>query len=234
MIKKAPNRHEKKGSAFFILRGGQRSPVDGLQRGMEYINIVEHEGQRKGVRMIKRIILTILILGNLICKPQYSPATEQTTFFNQLWLKSVVSIEMINDKKEIKPIGTGFLIQTDNNHFLLVSAKHVVSDENNQIKQMLAYRVNLQSGKSKIVTEEDLMKMGAGSWFLSKTSDIAVRFMCNLPGSDILTIPQNMFLKDENVQPGTPSLILGFPMGLRSDDYATPIRGHVNRCVKSI
>ncbi len=85
--------------------------------------------------MIKRIVfmLPILILGTLVCKPQYSSAAELTTFFNQQWLKTVVSIEMINDKKEIKPIGTGFLIKTDNNHILLVSAKHVVSDENNQI-----------------------------------------------------------------------------------------------------
>ncbi len=175
--------------------------------------------------MIKRIvfILAILTLGNLVCNPQYSSATEQTTFFNQQWLKAVVSIETINDKKEIKPIGTGFLIQTDNNHILLVSAKHVVSDENNQIKKALAYRINLQSGKSKIVSDEDLVKTGGGSWFLSKSADVAVRFMYRYPDSDVMTIPQNMFLKDENVQPGTPSLILGFPMGLRSDDYATPI-----------
>jgi hypothetical protein len=192
---------------------------------LPYNIYVEHEGQRREVRMIKRIILilSILILGNLVSKPLHSSATEVTTFFNQQWLKAVVSIEMINDKKEINPIGTGFLIQTDNNHILLVSVKHVISDENNQIKKALVYRINLQSGKSKIVSEEDLMKKGAGSWFLSKSTDIVVRFMYTYLKADILTIPQNMFLKDENVQPGTPSLILGFPMGLRSEDYATPI-----------
>ncbi|MGA3282779.1 MAG: hypothetical protein ABSD50_17605 [Smithella sp.] len=71
--------------------------------------------------MIKRIILvlSIFILGNLICNAPYSSATETTTFFNQKWLKTVVSVEMINDKKETKPIGTGFFVQTNNNHILL-------------------------------------------------------------------------------------------------------------------
>ena len=32
-----------------------------------------------------------------------------------------------------------------------------------------------------------------------------------------------MFLKKEYVQSGTPCFILGFPMGLRSEKYATPI-----------
>lgn len=169
------------------------------------------------------LILPILVLLNLACNPLCSSATELTTFFNQHWLKAVVSIEIINDKKETKPIGTGFLIQTDNSHILLVSAKHVIIDENNQIKKELVYRINIQNGKSRIVSDEDLMKKGGGSWFLSNSTDIAVRFMYTYLGSDILTIPQSMFLNDENVQPGTPSLILGFPMGLRSDDYATPI-----------
>ena len=178
--------------------------------------------------MIKRIILvlSILILGNIIFNPVYSSATELTTFFNQQWLKTVVSIEMINEKKEMKPIGTGFLVQSNNNHLLLVTAKHIVIDENNEnnnINKSLLYRYNLHSGKSIIISDEDLMKSGAGSWFLSESADIAIRFMYLLPESDFLKITQDLFLKDENVQAGTPALILGFPRGLRSEKYATPI-----------
>jgi len=185
--------------------------------------IVGHEAQGEDAPMMKRIVFVLLVLGSFLCRPQDSSTTELTTFFNQQWLKAVVSIEVINDKREVKPIGTGFLIQTDNNHILLVSAKHVVNDESNQIKKGLAYRINLQSGKSKIISDESLFKAGCGSWFLSKSADVAVRFLYRYPDSDVITIPQAMFLKDENVQPGTPSLILGFPMGLRSDDYAMPI-----------
>lgn len=139
--------------------------------------------------MIKRIILvlSILILGNIIFNPVYSSATELTTFFNQQWLKTVVSIEMINEKKEMKPIGTGFLVQSNNNHLLLVTAKHIVIDENNEnnkINKSLLYRYNLHSGKSIIISDEDLMKSGAGSWFLSESADIAIRFMYLLPESD--------------------------------------------------
>jgi len=105
----------------------------------------------------------------------------------------------------------------------LVTAKHVIVDENNKIIKSLAYRINFQNEKSRIISEEDLIKIGFGSWFLSESTDIAVRFIYVLNESDVLKIPQNMFLKDENVQSGTPAIILGFPMGLRSDDYATPI-----------
>lgn len=175
--------------------------------------------------MIRRIILllSMLVMVNLAFETRYSSATELTTFFNQQWLKAVVSIEIVNDKKETKPIGTGFLIKTDNKHILLVSAKHVISDDDSQIRKALIYRINLKSGKSHIVSDEELIKVGGGNWFLSKSTDIAVRFMYNYLGSDILTIPQEMFLKDENVQPGTPSFVLGFPMGLRSDEYTIPI-----------
>lgn len=175
--------------------------------------------------MIKRIILvlSILISGNLICNPLYSSATELTTFFNQQWLKTVVSIEIINDKNETKSIGTGFLVQSSDNHNLLVTAKHVVINENNKINKSLLYRYNLHSGKSVIISDEDLIKIGAGSWFLSESADIAVRFMYIIPEADFLKITQDFFLKDENVETGTPALILGFPMGLRSEDYAIPI-----------
>ena len=175
--------------------------------------------------MMKRkiLILSILFLGNLICNFRNLSATERTTFFNQQWLKAVVSVERYNEKREIRPIGTAFLIETENNHILLVSSKHVVTEENNQIKNELTYRINLQSGKSKILSDADLVRKGGGSWFLSDSADIAVRFIYKILESDIKTIPQNMFLNNENVQPGTPALILGFPMGLRSEEYATPI-----------
>jgi S1-C subfamily serine protease len=148
---------------------------------------------------------------------------EQTTFFNQQWLKSVVSIERYYDKNKFKPIGTGFLISSENNNMLLVSAKHVVTDDKGRVKNGLVYRINLQDEKSIVIEDKELIGMGGGNWFLSKSADLAVRFMPSSKKADVLKIPQNLFLKEKNVQPGTPSLMLGFPMGLRSEKYATPI-----------
>ncbi|MCK4618738.1 MAG: trypsin-like peptidase domain-containing protein [Desulfobacterales bacterium] len=183
--------------------------------------------------MIKKAsILFLAIISIQIVIPYISLARELTTFFDQQWLKAVVSIEKYNDKNEIKPIGTGFLIRSSKGHILLVSAKHVVSEKSGKIKKALAYRINLQNGKGKILQDKQIVSAGGGSWFLSKSADIAVRFMYILfLESDIITIPQNLFLKYENVQPGTPALILGFPMGLRSEEYSTAI---VRRSIVSL
>jgi len=47
--------------------------------------------------------------------------------------------------------------------------------------------------------------------------------MVDVGNADFSAIPQDMFLRKENIQSGTPALILGFPMGLRSEKYATPL-----------
>jgi len=157
----------------------------------------------------------------LLFFPPFVFAKEQTTFFNQLWLKSVVSIEQ-QISGSSKPIGTGFLISTKNNHILLVTAKHVVVDETNKLRSDLAYRINLTGGESVLLSDDELMEAGVGNWFLSNTSDVAVRFMAIVKDADVLPIPQDMFLRKEHIQSATPALILGFPMGLRSEKYATP------------
>lgn len=151
-------------------------------------------------------------------------AREATTFFNQQWLKSVVSIEQgAKHKKEFRPIGTGFLVQSHNKSVILVTAKHVVVDEEGKIKNNLVYRLNLKNGESYVVHEDFLQKDGVDTWFLSNKSDVAVRFLLKRKESDLLTIPLTMFIDKDHIQPGTPALILGFPMGLRSKKYATPI-----------
>ena len=174
--------------------------------------------------MIRKVsyFLPLFVLLNLI-STGYLYAFKKTTFFNQRWLKAVVSIEKNSAKNKTRPIGTGFLINSENHHLLLVSAKHVVVDSSGKIKNGLSYRVNIRGDKNIIVNDQELVKLGGGSWFLSETADLAIRFMYRPKGSDLLSIPQKMFLKNENIQPGTPALILGFPMGLRSKKYTTPI-----------
>ena len=136
--------------------------------------------------IIKRLLVSFIIAPLFF--PSFAFAREQTTFFNQLWLKSVVSIEQKKSGSS-KPIGTGFLIATKNNHILLVTAKHVVADEGGNTLTDLVYRINLVSGKSILLINDELLKAGGGNWFLSDTSDVAVRFMIDVKNADFVAIP---------------------------------------------
>ncbi len=160
-----------------------------------------------------------------------------TSNFNQNWLKTIISIEIIekNEKKKIEkhnPIGTGFLIKSPNNHLVLITAKHVIIDKNTgNVRNNLAYRLNDKKGNSVLITEEKLEKLSMGSWFLSETFDLGCRFIIVSKTSDIATMPQDSFLEVEDVQAGAQIFLLGFPLGIRSEEYAKPItrQGIVSR-----
>lgn len=152
-----------------------------------------------------------------------------TSNFNQNWLKSIISIEVIeknaqDNAEKHMPIGTGFLILSKNKHLILITAKHVIVDkQNGTTRNNLAYRLNDKNGNSLLVKEEDFKKYAIGSWFLSDDKDLACRFIQFSETSDLLPIPQDLFLETEFVQTGAPILLLGFPLGLRSEKYALPI-----------
>jgi hypothetical protein len=69
---------------------------------------------------------------------------KHTSDFNQQWLKALVSIEVVGTNGAGRPIGTGFLIGTPGGHAGLVTAKHVVfeDDGNGPLVTNLAYRLN--------------------------------------------------------------------------------------------
>jgi hypothetical protein len=153
-----------------------------------------------------------------------------TSNFNQNWLKSIISIEVIekntqdNTEKHM-PIGTGFLILSQNKHLILVTAKHVILDKKTgSIRNNLAYRLNDKKGDNLLVKEEELKRFEIGSWFLSGDKDLACRFISFAETSDLSAIPKDTFLlEQESTQVGAPILLLGFPLGLRSEKYALPI-----------
>jgi len=145
-----------------------------------------------------------------------------------------VSIEVAEPKKEVKPVGSGFLVVTAEKHLALVTAKHVVFDKENEwkLRPHLAYRLNRKEDTSDLFTEALVAKHLSSGWFKSEKYDVACRMMVRrTKGSDILKIPYSLFLTDHLVQPGAPLLIIGFPMGMRSKEYAMPIlrRGIVAR-----
>lgn len=176
--------------------------------------------------MIIRQIRIYFILGILFSVAiSYAKDTDikRTSYFNEQWMKTVVSIELIQASGTAKPVGTGFLVDSPNKHILLVTAKHVVLDNTGKIIENLAYRLNDKSGKSILLTDKVCSKLRGGKWFLSDEYDVACRFIYKKKTSDVLVIPIDMFLKSSELNVGTPLIILGFPMGLRSDEFTVPI-----------
>jgi hypothetical protein len=175
------------------------------------------------------MLRTILFLWTALALPAQggqmtdTPAEVHTSSFDLRWLKSVVSIEHVIPEKPAKPIGTGFLVSSLRDHIVLVTAKHVILDDSGKVHGQLAYRLNEKAGSSSLVRDEELKARSLGAWFLSKDADLACRFVVRRETSDVLMIPSDVFLSQDHVHPGAPAAILGFPLGLRSEDYAQPI-----------
>lgn len=73
------------------------------------------------------ISVTILIICVVASQSALvEETTKRTAVFNQQWLKTLVSIELLKKESKGKPIGSGFLVGTPKNHIALVTAKHVV------------------------------------------------------------------------------------------------------------
>lgn len=113
---------------------------------------------------------------------------------------------------------------------VLVTAKHVILNDDGTQRQNLAYRLN-SSGQPSVLIPDSLASKHAGPWFMADQDDVALRFIVFNPKADIKALGRDFFLKQEQIQPGAPVLIAGFPLGQRSEDHADPIvrRGIVAR-----
>lgn len=174
---------------------------------------------------IFRIFLISLLI---ICTAEYSCGGEikkRTAVFNQQWLKALVSIEITQPNGKAKPIGTGFLVSTPNNHIALLTAKHVVYSNQGKgpLKKNLSYRLNDSKGESVLISDEYVTNYLKSGWFPSKNHDLACRLIVWPDTADLVQIPYSLFLSQENVQAGAPLFIIGFPLGMRSEEFATPI-----------
>jgi hypothetical protein len=165
-------------------------------------------------------------------RPRSSWAEDEqpTSSFNEDWLRAVVSIEQFDSPTNAHPLGTGFLLATTNGHIALVTAKHVVLSDDGTIKQNVAFRFNEKTNRSALVPDIFLSSF-IGNWVFSNDSDLASRLIAYSNESDISAIPIDHLLPQKHVRVTTPILVLGFPMGLRSEKYSTPIarRGIVAR-----
>jgi hypothetical protein len=172
-------------------------------------------------------------------------AADRTSMFSEQWLDTVVSVEQLTSQKQpdgtIKmvpaPIGTGFIVETKNQHLVLVTAKHVVTDfadSNQRIRKNLLYRINQREGPAYLLEDLQLEEKGRGNWFLSTTHDVACRFLDWKATSKFRVVTQDKFLPKTQLQTGANLLVLGFPLGLRSEEHPNPIarKGIVARADK--
>ena len=147
--------------------------------------------------------------------------TKPTEGIDAQLLKTLVSLEVVIKTKKASPVGSGFLVRTDNGHIVLVTAKHVVTNKDG-IKKNLAYR--LRKGQDRTILVSDAyMETIAGKWFFSESRDLGCRFIALPDSGDAITIPTKLLLQQKYVRPGAPVLVLGFPLGLRSEQYSIPI-----------
>jgi hypothetical protein len=156
-----------------------------------------------------------------------------TSVFNQKWLNALVSIERCKAQDKPKPVGTGFLVSTPNNHIALVTAKHVVFADHGKgsLHADLAYRLNNKEKTSSLIQDGDATRLSKTGWIKSEKLDIACRLIGRRKTTEYVTIPYSIFLPAKQLQAGAPLFIIGFPLGMRSEKYATPVvrRGIVAR-----
>lgn len=180
---------------------------------------------------IMNIILfrAIFFFGILVIFPSSGYTQDKkviTSFFDKKWLKSVVSIEkMAKREGELKstPIGSGFLIQSPNKNIVLVSTKQVVFDESQNLIEGLHFQVGKAKTINRAISNQEANKKGYGDWFISNSTDAALRLIPLGSSVDIFAIPIELMIRSDLLHPGSNTFILGFPMGLISDKYSMAI-----------
>ena len=182
------------------------------------------------------VLLCLLLVQSLAGEEK----PKRTSTFPQDWLKTLVSIETKEPNKPKEPEkapmprGSGFLVGTPEKHLALVTAKHVVFDKEKEwtLRPHLAYRMNRKEGMSDLFTEAEVAKYRPEGWIKSDKHDVACRIMIRREKlSDVKQIEYSHFLTNPTIEPGAPLFVIGFPMGMRSEKYATAIlrRGMVAR-----
>jgi hypothetical protein len=148
--------------------------------------------------------------------------------FQRASIKTVISVEVLDNDGNGKPIGTGFLLLTPNAHVVLVTAKHVITDDKGQPIRQMAYRLNDRNNKSRLVPEVHA-RQHAGPWFLSETADVACRLIVWGDTTEFTVSKYEQLLRKDVLKPAAPLLVPGFPLGLRSEEHTDPIvhRGNV-------
>ena len=174
---------------------------------------------------VTRLAAIALVIG-IFAAAAHGGDWKRTSLFDAQWLDAVVSIELAPKGEEARPVGTGFLISTEGQHVLLITAKHVVFKKDGTLQSGLGYRLNETNGPSVLIDDAQLVREGYQGWFASRSSDLACRFIAWRTTTKLQAIPKDRFLERKAVDAGAPLLVLGFPLGLRSASQSNPVAKH--------
>jgi hypothetical protein len=175
----------------------------------------------EGVAIIA-VALSTLLGSAQTDGPKATANDKLTEGVDETWLKTVVSIERtVNNIPD--PRGTGFIVTSPKGHLLLVTAKHVVRDDEGAVLQDLVYRVNRRGAPGVGFLIDKGMSPLGGTWRLSKTDDVAVRFICQPDDADLYRLPTDALLLRGRVRAGAPVIVAGYPLGMISNANSFPV-----------
>lgn len=141
------------------------------------------------------------------------------------WKKGVILFEMKRHTGSFGAIGSGFIVVYDDIEFM-VTNKHVA------INNGLFVRFNLKSSsQTSIRCSIDSMIINSNlSWRESKTADIAVMPIAQCPeikslgdNLDVVSFGVSSFKDWDYVDEGNDVYVLGFPLGIGTEEHYSPV-----------
>ncbi len=132
------------------------------------------------------------------------------------WQKTVVFIgQETGDKKNF--IGTGVLLNVSN-IFCLSTAKHVVYDKDNKrFRENLFVSFNSKDGKILDRKIEDIKRTFNVEWISHNNEEVDIAiipFGLDIEKDDVKTIPENLFIRFNEINVADEIFFLGFQPGL--------------------
>lgn len=132
----------------------------------------------------------------------------------------------INEKGEILPQATGFLVNI-NDIFHLVTAKHVVFDRQKDVlndSNILTF-YNTKDGKIQARSIQDMRDNINCNWIFheNREVDIGIIPFGIVPTDDVLFIPDNLFLTADQLLEIYEVFFLSYQPGIRIQQKISPI-----------
>ena len=131
------------------------------------------------------------------------------------WAKAIIPLAMRCGENFI-PIGTAFLVDCEidsSSVNCLVTAKHVVFDENGVQKRGIYVLASRVGGGTIFTTDEQLASIGI-TWKTMNDIDLAVALMPANASFDIRKLPTSLFEEFVNLREGDDVFFMGFPLTL--------------------
>lgn len=178
------------------------------------------------------IIITMLALFSIVAKPTYSEINKVSIEHLD---KCVVAIgyniyELNKGTGNIEPKriynGTGVLILAESGHYTLVTAKHVLFDDNGKVLPNLCFWGNKTNGEQyEEFFSTHQSKYKNIKWVVHPEFDIALTIVSLTPDENSISfVPLEMFEKIGDLKKGDNVYYLGYPFGIGAEKGGSPVR----------